>query len=68
MPRYNAARALRLNNYGIKTGLPANLVLIDAHSEVDAIRRQADRLYVIREGEILLESKRNMIFSPKIPD
>ena len=40
MPRYNAARALRLKDDGIKVGAPANLVLIDAQSYVDVIRRQ----------------------------
>jgi len=67
MPRYNAARTLRLENYGIKEGAPANLVLIDAHSAVEAIRRQPERSYVIRQGEILLESKRALNYSSKVP-
>ncbi len=67
MPRYNAARTLRLDTYGIYEGAPANLVIIDAKSPIEAIRRQAERLYVIRNGEILVESKRTQVFSPSLP-
>jgi cytosine/creatinine deaminase len=66
MPRYNAAKALRLKNYGIKVGAPANLILIDSNSAVDAIRRQPNRMYVIRNGQILVKSKREMIFSQAV--
>ncbi len=67
MPRYNAARTLRLDDYGIHEGAPANLVVIDAKSPVEAIRRQAERLYVIRQGEILVESQRKQILSSSVP-
>jgi len=67
MPRYNAARMLRLADYGIHEGAAANLILIDAQSPVEAIRRQADRLYVIRNGEILVKSERTVAFSPSVP-
>jgi cytosine deaminase len=66
MPRYNAARTLRIQDYGIQEGLPANLILIDAQTPTDAIRRQPERRLVIRQGEILLESKRSLTFSSKI--
>lgn len=58
MPRYNAARTLRIQEYGIRAGAPANLILIDAQSSVDAIRRQPARPLVIRHGKILFESQR----------
>ena len=67
MPRYNAARTLRLADYGIYEGAAANLILIDAQSPVEAIRRQADRLYVIRNGDILVKSERTVAFSPAVP-
>jgi cytosine deaminase len=57
MPRYNAARNFRLDDYGIKAGAPANLVILDAISAVDALRRRGDRRYVIREGRVLAESR-----------
>ena len=56
MPRYNAARMLRLESYGVAVGAPANLVLIDAASPVEAIRRQPPRRAVIRAGRVLAET------------
>jgi cytosine deaminase len=67
MPRYNAARLLRLKYYGIQVGAAANLILIDAQSSVDAIRRQPARRLVIRQGEILVESSRTVRYSANIP-
>jgi cytosine deaminase len=60
MPRYNAAKNFRLEDYGIHVGAKANLMLIDAKSAVDALRRRGDRRYVIREGKILVETRRNV--------
>jgi cytosine deaminase len=57
MPRYNAAKNFRLHDYGIFEGARANLLIIDASSAVDALRRRGDRLYVIRDGRILTESR-----------
>jgi cytosine deaminase len=56
MPRYNAARMLRLEGYGVEVGAAANLVLIDATSPVEAIRRQPPRRAVIRAGRVLAET------------
>jgi cytosine deaminase len=56
MPRYNAARMLRLEGYGVEVGAAANLVLIDAASPVEAIRRQPPRRAVIRAGRVLAET------------
>jgi cytosine deaminase len=56
MPRYNAAKNFRLHNYGIYEGARANLLIMDARSAVDALRRRGDRLYVIRDGRILTQS------------
>jgi cytosine/creatinine deaminase len=57
MPRYNAARNFRVENYGIQVGAPANLIVLDAISAVDALRRRADRRYVIRQGRVLAETR-----------
>ena len=56
MPRYNAAKLWPLEDYGIQIGAEANLVVLDAVSAVEAIRRQPDRNYVIRRGRILAET------------
>jgi len=57
MPRYNAARLWRLADYGIHVGAAANLVVIDARSAVEALRRQPARRYVIKQGRILSETR-----------
>ncbi len=67
LPRYSAAKVLRLENYGLEVGNIANLVLFKANSAVDALRKQPEREYVIRKGEVLVESHRNEILSPKLP-
>ena len=56
MPRYHAAKNFRLQNYGIEEGDRANLIVIDANSAVDALRRQGDRRFVIRDGRIISET------------
>ena len=67
MPRYNAARILHLEDYGIKKGAAADLVLISADSAVDAIRRQPERPVVVRKGKLLVETERIVKMSVKIP-
>ena len=57
MPRYNAARGRRLQNYGVHVGADANLVVIDARTDIEALRRQPDRRYVIRHGKVIVETQ-----------
>lgn len=56
MPRYNAARLWRLKKYGVQVGFTANLVVLDATSAVEALRRQPARRFVIREGSVIAET------------
>ena len=58
MPTFNAARTLRLDDYGVEVGKTANLNIIDAPTVQEAFRTQADRRYVIREGKVIAETKR----------
>jgi len=67
MPRYNAAKNIGLDNYGVYEGAAANLILLDAVSAVDALRRKPERLYVIREGEILVQNTVQTTFSDILP-
>lgn len=54
----NGSRALNLNDdYGVKEGNKANLIVINTDSEYDAIRCQSPVLYSIRNGEIIVETK-----------
>lgn len=63
MPRYRAARNFRLADYGVRVGARANLLVLDAASAVDALRRRGDRRYVIRDGRVLAESRSRTAFN-----
>jgi cytosine/creatinine deaminase len=49
----NAAKILGLDGYGIAPGQYADLVLLQARDPVDAIRLRANRLMVVRRGQIV---------------
>lgn len=52
----NGARALSLgDNYGIKVGRPANLIILDAEDDYEAVRRQAKVRVSIRKGQIIMQ-------------
>lgn len=48
-----SAQVLGLEQYGIKKGFSANLVILQARNIIDAIRLRPARLYVIRSGKII---------------
>ena len=51
----NSARTLNLGEgYGIAVGRPANLVVLDAESDYEAVRRQAKARVSIRAGNVLM--------------
>jgi cytosine/creatinine deaminase len=52
----NAARAARVQEYGIATGMPADLVVVGAPSVGEALRVQAPRLHVFKEGREVARS------------
>jgi cytosine deaminase len=66
MPRYHAARMLHLEHYGVTVGAPADLVILDAASPVEALRRQPPRRYVIRAGQILAETRTDAQLNPAL--
>jgi cytosine/creatinine deaminase len=49
----NAAQILGLDGYGIAPGQVADLVLLQARDPVEAIRLRANRLMVVRRGQIV---------------
>ena len=52
----NSARALCLgDNYGLAEGRPANLLILDAENDYEAVRRQARVLTSIRHGKVILQ-------------
>ncbi len=49
----NAARALQLEGYGLAPECNADMVILQAADPVEAIRIRANRLFVIRRGEVV---------------
>lgn len=56
----NPAKALELKNYGIKVGNNADMVLLDTKVVNNAIIDIPDRLYVIKNGKITVQTERNI--------
>jgi cytosine deaminase len=53
-----AARILRLPDYGLVPGARADLVVLDADDERDALREQAPRRWVLHRGRVVAETVR----------
>lgn len=56
----NPAKALGLKHYGIEVGKNADLVLLDTKVVNEAIINITDRLYVIKNGKITVETVRKI--------
>jgi len=53
----NSARILGLDGYGLEAGCRADFVLLQARSPAEAIRLRAQRLLVVRAGEVIARSQ-----------
>lgn len=54
----NSAKTLGVaHEYGIEVGRPADLIILDATSEFEAIRLASECLFVIRRGKVISEAK-----------
>ncbi|MDC3417018.1 cytosine deaminase [Aquibacillus salsiterrae] len=54
----NSAKTMGLaDEYGLEEGKSANLIILDADDEYDAIRRQSSILYSVRHGKVLVNTK-----------
>ncbi|KAE9630028.1 amidohydrolase family protein [Parasedimentitalea maritima] len=49
----NSAKIMGLQGYGLEKGCAANMVLLQAHDTIEAIRLRATRLAVIRNGRVI---------------
>lgn len=61
----NSAKTMHLSDYGIKPGNSADLIILDAENPFEAIRLQAECLYVIRKGKVIsrtVPAKRTVYF------
>jgi cytosine deaminase len=52
----NAARAMRLADYGLEVGKSGDLVVLQAADPIEAIRTRATRLFVVRRGAVIAET------------
>jgi cytosine deaminase len=58
MVTWNGATTLHLGDrYGVEVSKPANLIVLDATSKYDAIRRRATVAYVISQGNLLVQTE-----------
>jgi cytosine/creatinine deaminase len=59
---YNAARALRLADYGLNPGCKADLNVLAASTPREVLRRQLPPTYVIRDGKIRARNQMSRVF------
>jgi cytosine/creatinine deaminase len=52
----NAARVMGLDGYGLQVGCHADFVLLQARDAVEAIRLRANRLCVVRRGQVIVQT------------
>lgn len=57
MSTYNAAQALRLDNYGLDVGCAADLVALDAPTPSAAIAAQAEKRYIFKRGRLMASNR-----------
>jgi cytosine deaminase len=57
MSTYNAAKALRLQDYGLEKGCVADLVVLDAPSSSAAVVGQAEKSYVFKAGRLMAANR-----------
>lgn len=53
----NSAKTMGLENYGLKVGCNADLVILQANDVVEALRLKPTRLFVIKGGKIICRSE-----------
>ena len=53
------ARILGLQDYGLKVGATASLVVLDAGNPIEALRLRPDRLCVVAKGRVISQQARN---------
>lgn len=52
----NGAKVMHIqDHYGIEVGKPANFIVLNGGDDVEVVREQAEVLYSVRKGEIMVE-------------
>lgn len=57
----NPAKALGLSDYGLEVGKKADMVLLDSDSVATCVIDIPERLFVIKNGKIIVETKKEII-------
>jgi cytosine/creatinine deaminase len=52
----NPAKVMHLDGYGLEVGSNADMVVLQAHDPIEAIRLRARRLFVVRRGKVISET------------
>jgi cytosine/creatinine deaminase len=52
----NPARVMHLESYGLAVGNNADMLVLQAHDAIEAIRLRARRIFVIRRGKVISET------------
>lgn len=68
MCTYNAAKALEIENYGIKPGANADLVIYECHDISNLINDQPYLQYVIKRGNIIVHNDIKTTLHPLLRD
>lgn len=53
---HHSAKAMNLSDYGIAAGNRANLIILPAQNDFDALRRQVPARYSIRDGRVIAQT------------
>ncbi|MBT4933156.1 MAG: amidohydrolase family protein [Rhodospirillaceae bacterium] len=53
----NAARAMCLDGYGLEIGCHGDMVILQCHDPVEALRLRPARLFVIRRGQVIARTE-----------
>lgn len=56
----NAAKAIGLEDYGLEVGKKADMVLLDTKSVATAVIDIPERLFVIKNGKVIVETKKEV--------
>lgn len=57
----NAAKAIGLTDYGLEVGKKADMVLLDSTSVATAVIDVPERLFVIKNGKVVVETKKEVL-------
>lgn len=66
----NPAKVMHLEGYGLAVGCNADMVVLQAHDTIEALRLRARRLCVIRRGKVISETPQEVaaLALPSRPD